>query len=551
MTLGSKATCYSKDTLGLTWHVPLATMLNQSQRGPVRLWGPIFTHIAHDSPRVLLPLQPTLHKPSIMAHRARVMKAWPTQQILRFHYANCKTFNADFDGDEMNMHFVQDELARAEAYCIAAAPYQYLSATGGAPLRGLIQDHNSISVILTRRDHLLTKDQYCQLVFAGLQALPQFGLGAGSAAADGVGLDAKKGGIAHTVMEVPMLPPAVLKPRPMWTGKQVISALLKGLTAHLPANARSLHYDGKSKIGEGLWGAARGRKDVIPVGESTLTIRANEFLTGVLDKSALGNSSYGLIHAVYEVHGPHAAAALLSAFGRLLTVYLQWASVTCGIQDLSLDAAADAERTRRTIEGRALGAKAAAQFAGVSDATSGDTASPSWVRSVRRRLRDKLRGGAAGADVTGHAALQAAIALDNAVKSANAKVHGGVIEAALPYGLGKQFPANQFSLMVASGAKGSTINHAMIAVGLGQQELEGRRVPFMASGKTLPCFPAFDPAPRAGGYIADRFLTGLRPAEYFFHCMSGREGLVDTAVKTSRSGYLQVSRSPPVSARAQ
>jgi DNA-directed RNA polymerase I subunit RPA1 len=84
----------------------------------------------------------------------------------------------------------------------------------------------------------------------------------------------------------------------------------------------------------------------------------------------------------------------------------------------------------------------------------------------------------------------------------------------------------------------------------------------MTSGKTLPCFPAWDPSPRAGGYIADRFLTGLRPADYFFHCMSGREGLVDTgesssaaskaahfrsrficlhvaAVKTSRSGYLQ------------
>ena len=70
--------------------------------------------------------------------------------------------------------------------------------------------------------------------------------------------------------------------------------------------------------------------------------------------------------------------------------------------------------------------------------------------------------------------------------------------------------------------------------------LQGRRVPLMPSGKSLPCFPAFDPSPRAGGYISDRFLTGLRPQEYFFHCMSGREGLVDTAVKTSRSGYLQV-----------
>lgn len=62
---------------------------------------------------------------------------------------------------------------------------------------------------------------------------------------------------------------------------------------------------------------------------------------------------------------------------------------------------------------------------------------------------------------------------------------------------------------------------------------------FFCSGKTLPCFEPFDTRPRAGGFISQRFLTGLKPQEYFFHCMAGREGLIDTAVKTSRSGYLQ------------
>lgn len=69
--------------------------------------------------------------------------------------------------------------------------------------------------------------------------------------------------------------------------------------------------------------------------------------------------------------------------------------------------------------------------------------------------------------------------------------------------------------------------------------MEGKRVPVMANGKTLPCFLPYDPNPRAGGFIGDRFLSGLRPPEFYFHCMAGREGLVDTAVKTSRSGYLQ------------
>lgn len=61
----------------------------------------------------------------------------------------------------------------------------------------------------------------------------------------------------------------------------------------------------------------------------------------------------------------------------------------------------------------------------------------------------------------------------------------------------------------------------------------------MANGKTLPCYLSYDPNPRASGYISDRFLTGLRPQDFYFHCMAGREGLIDTAVKTSRSGYLQ------------
>jgi len=61
----------------------------------------------------------------------------------------------------------------------------------------------------------------------------------------------------------------------------------------------------------------------------------------------------------------------------------------------------------------------------------------------------------------------------------------------------------------------------------------------MVSGKTLPCFKPFETDVRAGGYVTDRFLTGIRPQEYYFHCMAGREGLIDTVVKTSRSGYLQ------------
>jgi DNA-directed RNA polymerase I subunit RPA1 len=109
----------------------------------------------------------------------------------------------------------------------------------------------------------------------------------------------------------------------------------------------------------------------------------------------------------------------------------------------------------------------------------------------------------------------------------------------MPAALYKPFPKNQMQTMTNSGAKGSKVNVNLISCNLGQQTLEGRRVPVMVSGKTLPCFKPFETSVRAGGYIVDRFLTGIRPQEYFFHAMAGREGLIDTAVKTSRSGYLQ------------
>ena len=86
----------------------------------------------------------------------------------------------------------------------------------------------------------------------------------------------------------------------------------------------------------------------------------------------------------------------------------------------------------------------------------------------------------------------------------------------------KQFPRNNFSMMTVTGAKGSNVNHSQVAVMLGQQELEGRRVPVMISGKTLPSFYAYDPNPRASGFIGDCFLGGLREQEFYFHCMAGR-----------------------------
>ena len=132
-----------------------------------------------------------------------------------------------------------------------------------------------------------------------------------------------------------------------------------------------------------------------------------------------------------------------------------------------------------------------------------------------------------------------AAALDGFMQSQVNPLASSIIKTCLPDGLAVPFPENTFGLMVTTGAKGSMVNQSQVSCLLGQQALEGRRVPRMSSGRTLPSFSPYDPNPRADGFITDRFLTGVRPQEYYHHCMAGREGLVDTAVKTSRSGYLQ------------
>lgn len=93
----------------------------------------------------------------------------------------------------------------------------------------------------------------------------------------------------------------------------------------------------------------------------------------------------------------------------------------------------------------------------------------------------------------------------------------------MPAGLLCKFPENNLQLMVMSGAKGSTVNTMQISCLLGQIELEGKRPPVMISGRTLPSFPIFETAPKAGGFIDGRFMTGIQPQDFFFHCMAGRE----------------------------
>lgn len=458
-------------------------LLTPSGNAPI-VGKKVYRHVKNKDV-VIMNRQPTLHKASMMGHKVRVL---PGEKTLRLHYANTGAYNADFDGDEMNMHFPQNENAKAEALNLANTDSQYLTPTSGAPLRGLIQDHISAGIWLTSKDSFFDRDTYHQLIYGCIR--PEDG---------------------HTTRNrIITVPPAVFKPQFLWTGKQVITTILLNIK---PNNVPGVNLISKNKVKSEYWSKDSTENEVI--------FKNGELLCGILDKSQYGASQYGIVHSLHEVYGPDVAGKALSVLGRLFTNFNTMYALTCGMDDLRLTEEGNAWRNDILKQSVDIGRVAATEVTNLLQDT------PNEDKELRRRLEEILRDDS-----------KLGI-LDAITQSKVNTITSQVVSKCVPDGTMKKFPYNAMQAMALSGAKGSNVNVSQIMCLLGQQALEGRRVPVMVSGKTLPSFKSFETDARAGGYIKQRFYSGIRPQEYYFHCMAGREGLIDTAVKTSRSGYLQ------------
>lgn len=440
-----------------------------------------------DGDRLIFNRQPTLHRPSMLGFRARVLSG---ERTIRFHYVNAKSFNADFDGDEMNIHVPQSLECRSEVELLMDANLNLVVPTSGKPIRGLIQDHLSAGVLLTLQDKFFTFAEFSQLVFVGLQ--PYIHL------------------IPNFLALLP--PPAVFKPARLWTGKQVVSAIVRWLsgygapfitsdgatgTAATESNGGfvGLSLRGRAAVPNTAWiprnsgssdgGGASIKWTPLP-DEHTVVFLASELLVGVLDKNQLGPSHLSVAHILHEVYGPHQAGKFFAAVGRVLTAFLRKQGFSMCADDMVI-----------------------------------------MDEAGRRKLLGEL-------DVCAFGAASEADAVAAIQKRSNA-----FISEFIPSKLLLPFPQNQLTLMTLSGAKGSNVNAQQMALTLGQQMFDGRRVRRMASGKTMPGFFVGDERARSFGYAMGRFASGIRPQEYTIHAAAGRDGLIDTGVKTARSGELQ------------
>ncbi|KAF2662397.1 beta and beta-prime subunits of DNA dependent RNA-polymerase [Lophiostoma macrostomum CBS 122681] len=397
-----------------------------------------------DDDVIIFNRQPSLHKESMMGHRVKVMP----YSTFRLNLSVTSPYNADFDGDEMNLHVPQSDETRAEVMNLCMVPLNIVSPQRNSPLMGIVQDTLCGIFKMTRRDNFLTKEQVMNL----MMWVPEW---------DGV---------------IPQ--PAILKPRPRWTGKQIISLALPDRV--------NIHQEAKNDI-----------KD------DGILIMGGELIYGMLVKKIVGAASGGVIHIIYNELGWKPAVEFFDAAQRIVAYWLLHNGFSIGIGDTIPDPG-----TAQKI-GDAI-ASAKAEVEDVVKLATTNELEPNPGMSVRETFETKVQ------------------------KALNEGREGGGTAAQNSL---KDF--NNVIQMVASGSKGSVVNISQMVSLVGQQAVEGKRIPFGFKYRTLPHFTKDDYSPESRGFIENSYLRGLTPTEFFFHAMAGREGLIDTAVKTAETGYIQ------------
>ncbi|KAF9491957.1 DNA-directed RNA polymerase II, subunit 1 [Pleurotus eryngii] len=411
-------------------------------------YGWIVERHLKDGDYVLFNRQPSLHKMSMMSHRVKLMP----YSTFRLNLSVTPPYNADFDGDEMNMHIPQSEETRAELSQIAWVPRQIVSPQANKPVMGIVQDTLCGIRKLTLRDTFMDWNAVQNI----LLWVPDW---------DGI---------------VPI--PSIIKPKPMWTGKQILSlAIPRGINIFRAAEPKSSN----------------------PVFDDGMCIENGEIIWGIVEKKTVGASQGGLVHVVFREKGPEGARALFSGLQKVVNYWLFHNGFSIGIGDTIADAKTMAFITQ-TIASHKAEVAAITERATIDElkAAPGMTIRESFESQVEQQLN-------LARDTSGQYA-QKNLKEDNNVKQ-----------------------------MVVAGSKGSFINISQMSVCVGQQSVEGRRIPFGFRHRTLPHFTKDDFSPEARGFVENSYLRGLTPQEFFFHAMAGREGLIDTAVKTAETGYIQ------------
>ncbi|MEM1769472.1 MAG: DNA-directed RNA polymerase subunit A' [Nitrososphaerota archaeon] len=396
-----------------------------------------------DGDIVLFNRQPSLHRMSIMAHRVKILPG----KTFRLNLCICTPYNADFDGDEMNLHVPQSEEAQAEARLLLIVQNNILSPRYGAPIIGAIRDFLTSLYLLTKDGTYLSKKEFSYL-------------------------------LAQIGYEGELPEPEIKEPEPKWSGKQLFSMLLP----------KDFNHRFKAAFSP----------------EIEVVIENGRLVKGVIDKNAVGvEKANSILHRIMMEHGPEKAKDFLNKLVRIANAYLNLRGFSFGIDDLHVpeEAYKEIEEIFKKMD-EAFNALKTDYEKGRIEVRPGETleqAFESNILQIEKEARDSA---------------------------------GQIVRKYIS-------PNSSAVIMTRTGARGSLLNIDQMVGVVGQQAVRRERIKRGFTDRVLTFFKPGDLSPKARGFVYHSFLKGLDPIEFFFHMAGGRDGLVDTAVRTQQSGYMQ------------
>lgn len=423
-----------------------------------------------DGDYVLLNRQPTLHKASMLAMQVTV-KPYKT---LRMNLAITKPFNADFDGDEMNIHVPQSLEAQAELKMLSAARWNMISAQSSKPNMAIVQDSLLGAYRMTQGVKKLSKGQFFNLAMK----IPRAPWSKHkSESTDGMMTSSE---ILDRIQHIRRILKEKGKKVQCFNGRGLVSLFLPDDFIYEKTNNKNSD-------------------------EPTVKIWRGVMYEGTLDKNILGQSYNALHQVINKEYGTDAASHFIDCIQFSTNNYLLIDGFSVGLGDCLIPNKVNSNGITKEEEIRDVIKKCYIEAEGIKQTTVHSGICEIRVNASLNKAKD----------------IGLRIAKDALSKN------------------------NNFLSTVHSGSKGDFFNIAQITGLLGQQNLKGQRVPLMLNNgkRSLPHYPygelTVEMDYESRGFIDRGFLRGLNPRQFYFHAMSGREGISDTAMSTATSGYMQ------------
>lgn len=423
--------------------------------------GWVINHPLEDGDYVLLNRQPTLHKASMMAMKIKIMP----YKTLRMNLSITKPFNADFDGDEMNIHVPQSLEAQVELQYLSDVQHNMISHQSSKPNMCIVQDSLLGVYKMTHGVKGIPKEFFFDIV----SVLPR--------------------------------PPWIDGNDDNFSIKDIMKKIKNIETIHKKFKVSDNPYNGYGLVSMILPDDFDYEKDNND--NETVKILDGVLYNGKINKTIVGSSHNAIHQVLYKEYGNFVASYFIDCIQFITNKYLLVDGFTVGLGDCLMNKSKDNINNEQKIKEVIM--KSYIEAEGVTETTN----HPS-IKEIR---------------------VNASL---NKAKDVGLKIAKETLKN-----------DNNFLTTVYSGSKGDFFNIAQITGLLGQQNLKGSRIPMLLNNgkRSLPHY-SFEKQNteskyESRGFISNGFLHGLNPRQFFFHAMSGREGICDTAMGTATSGYMQ------------